>query len=188
MCMFNVPKLHNHSTLMVITSVLLWSMTNHFGCVAPWTKDTIQDPKIHIRIRFGYVLDMILRKCVRSCMSGHQNHLIRSKMWSMGTVYAHRCTHIRPVAPNRLIATSKVVFLGPPGGKKGGSRAQRLVCPWNQGMRLYQIWEGRPKPGRRRAKRCGRPPGSIWTRCGPLERLSYLRNQVSVFLLLHMYI
>ena len=47
----------------------------------------------------------------------------------MGTVYAHRCTHIRPVAPNRLIATSKVVFLGPPGGKKGGSRAQRLVCP-----------------------------------------------------------
>ena len=68
MCMFNVPKLHNHSTLMVITSVLLWSMTNHFGCVAPWTKDTIQDPKIHIRIRFGYVLDMILRKCVRSCL------------------------------------------------------------------------------------------------------------------------
>ena len=68
MCMFNVPKLHNHSTLMVITSVLLWSMTNHFGGVAPWTKDTIQDPKIHIRIRFGYVLDMILRKCVRSCL------------------------------------------------------------------------------------------------------------------------
>ena len=68
MCMFNVPKLHNHSTLMVITSVLLWSMTNHFGGVAPWTKDTIQDPKIRIRIRFGYVLDMVLRKCVRSCL------------------------------------------------------------------------------------------------------------------------
>jgi len=40
MCMW-LSGINNHSALMVITSVLLRSMSNPFGGVAPWIKDRI---------------------------------------------------------------------------------------------------------------------------------------------------